>query len=125
MVNAINSAVTAKVDGIATALISATAFNAPVKKALAAGIPVVSYNADEPQTGRLAYIGQDLFVSGQQMGEHIVSLLPNGGEIALFIATPGVGQHPAADRRRQGHAQVPSEHQVRRRRDRAPRCRPS
>jgi simple sugar transport system substrate-binding protein len=89
MVNAINSAVTAKVDGIATSLISATAFNAPVKKALAAGIPVIAYNADEPQTGRLAYIGQDLFVSGQQMGEHIVSLLPSGGEIALFIATPG------------------------------------
>ncbi|HZE05925.1 MAG TPA: substrate-binding domain-containing protein, partial [Solirubrobacteraceae bacterium] len=48
-----------------------------------------AYNADEPQTGRLAYIGQDLFVSGQKMGDHIVSLLPNGGEIALFIATPG------------------------------------
>ncbi|MGH3263582.1 MAG: substrate-binding domain-containing protein, partial [Trebonia sp.] len=37
----------------------------------------------------LAYIGQDLFVSGQQMGQHVVDLLPNGGEIALFIATPG------------------------------------
>jgi simple sugar transport system substrate-binding protein len=89
MVNAINSAVTAKVDGIATTLISATAFTAPVKAAQAAGIPVVAYNADEPQTGRLAYIGQDLFVSGQEMGDQIVSLLPNGGEIALFIATPG------------------------------------
>jgi simple sugar transport system substrate-binding protein len=89
MVNSINGAISSKVDGIATSLISATAFTAPVKKALAAGIPIVSYNADEPQTGRLAYIGQDLFVSGQQMGEHIVSLLPNGGEIGLFIATPG------------------------------------
>src|SRR3984885_6787672 len=89
IVNSINGAISAKVDGIATSLISATAFTAPVKKALAAGIPIVSYNADEPQTGRLAYIGQDLFVSGQQMGEHIVSLLPSGGEIALFIATPG------------------------------------
>lgn len=89
MVNAINSAVSAKVDGIATTLIDPTAFNTPVKNALAAGIPVVAYNADEPQTGRLAYIGQDLYVSGQQMGDHIVSLLPSGGEIALFIATPG------------------------------------
>jgi simple sugar transport system substrate-binding protein len=89
MVNSINGAISSKADGIATSLISPTAFTAPVKKALAAGIPIVSYNADEPQTGRLAYIGQDLFVSGQQMGEHIVSLLPNGGEIALFIATPG------------------------------------
>jgi simple sugar transport system substrate-binding protein len=89
MVNSINGAISSKVDGIATSLISATAFNTPVKKALDANIPLVAYNADEPNTGRLAYIGQDLFVSGQQMGEHIVSLLPNGGEIALFIATPG------------------------------------
>jgi simple sugar transport system substrate-binding protein len=89
MVNSINGAIASKVDGIATSLISPTAFTAPVQKALKAGIPVVAYNADEPQTGRLSYIGQDLFVSGQQMGDHIVKLLPNGGEIALFIATPG------------------------------------
>jgi simple sugar transport system substrate-binding protein len=89
MVNAINSAVSSKSDGIGTTLISPTAFNTPVQAALKAGIPVVAYNADEPQTGRLSYIGQDLLVSGQQMGQHIVDLLPNGGEIALFIATPG------------------------------------
>jgi len=89
MVNSINSAVSAKAHGIATSLIDPTAFTRPVHSALNANIPVVAYNADEPQTGRLAYIGQDLLVSGQQMGEHIVSLLPNGGHIALFIATPG------------------------------------
>ncbi len=89
MVNAINSSVSSKVAGIATSLISPTAFNGPVQAALKAGIPVVAYNADEPASGRLSYIGQDLFVSGQQMGDHIVSLLPSGGQIALFIATPG------------------------------------
>jgi simple sugar transport system substrate-binding protein len=89
MVNAINSAVAAKVNGIATTLIAPTAFNAPVQAALTAGIPVVAYNADAAGNPRLAYIGQDLFVSGQQMGQHIVSLLPSGGQIALFIATPG------------------------------------
>ncbi len=89
MVNAINSAVTAKVDGIATSLISPTAFTKPVQAALAAGIPVVSYNADEPATGRLAYIGQDLYLAGQEEGQHIAALLPGGGHIALFIATPG------------------------------------
>ena len=88
MVNAINSAVSSKVDGIGTSLIDPKAFTSPVQAALGAGIPVVAYNADEPQTGRLAYIGQDLFVSGQQMGAHIASLVPSG-DIALFIATPG------------------------------------
>jgi simple sugar transport system substrate-binding protein len=89
MVNAVNTAISSKADGIGCCLIDPKAFTAGVKSALSAGIPFVAYNADEPQTGRLAYIGQDLFVSGQQMGDHIVSLLPNGGEIALFIATPG------------------------------------
>jgi simple sugar transport system substrate-binding protein len=88
MVNAINSAATAKVDGIATTLISATAFNNPVKNAMNAGIPVVSYNADEPSVDRLSYIGQDLFQAGVQMGNKIVGLVPSG-LIALMIATPG------------------------------------
>jgi len=88
MVNAMNSAITAGVNGIAIALVDKSAFNAPVSKALNTGIPVVAYNADVPTNPRLAYIGQDLFVSGQKMGEHIVSLVPSG-DVALFIATPG------------------------------------
>ncbi len=88
MVNSLNSAVSAGVDGIAVSLVSLTAFNSPVQKALAAGIPVLSYNADAAGNPRLAYIGQDLFVSGQKMGEHIAALVPSG-DVALFIATPG------------------------------------
>ncbi len=88
MVSAFDSAVSAGVDGIAISLVSLTAFNSPVQKALSAGIPVVSYNADAKGNARLAYIGQDLFVSGQEMGAHIASLVPSG-DIALFIATPG------------------------------------
>jgi simple sugar transport system substrate-binding protein len=88
MVNAFNSAISAKVDGIAVALVDLKAFNGPIAKALDAGIPVVGYNADAADSGRLAYIGQDLFVSGQEMGKHILDLVPSG-DVALFIATPG------------------------------------
>jgi len=49
---------------------------------------VVSYNADSLQNARLSYIGQDLFVSGQEMGKHIIDLV-GSGDVALFIATPG------------------------------------
>jgi simple sugar transport system substrate-binding protein len=88
MVNAMNSAISAKADGIAVALVDQKAFNGPTDKALAAGIPVVGYNADAAGNGRLCYIGQDLFVSGQEMGKRIVSLV-GSGDVALFIATPG------------------------------------
>ena len=36
----------------------------------------------------MAYIGQDLYVSGFEMGKRIVELVPSG-DVALFIATPG------------------------------------
>ena len=88
MVNALNSAVSAGVNGIAVSLIDPTAFNAPVAAALSSGIPVLAYNADAKGNPRLAYIGQNLEFSGEKMGEHIAELVPSG-EVALFIATPG------------------------------------
>jgi simple sugar transport system substrate-binding protein len=91
MVTAFNTAVIAGVDGIATSLIAQGAFAKPIAAATGARIPVVAYNADEPGTGRLAYIGQDLLRSGQEMGLKIKSLLPTGGRIMVFIATPGTG----------------------------------
>ena len=93
MVSATNAAISAKANGIAVAVISSTAFTAPVKNAMNAGIPVVSYNADgnvgDPGTNRLAYIGQDLFVSGQALGQRIAASMPSGGDAVGFIATPG------------------------------------
>ena len=99
MVSYFNTAISAKAAGIAYAGIDATSFTAPVKNAMNAGIPVLSYNADGLVkkgvpvigTNRLAYIGQALYISGQQLGNQIKSLVPGGGDIAIFIATPGSG----------------------------------
>lgn len=88
MVNALNTAVSAKADGIAVSLVDLTAFNDPVEKALAAGISVISYNADAKDNKRLCYVGQDLFLSGKALGQRIVELVGEG-EVAGFIATPG------------------------------------
>jgi simple sugar transport system substrate-binding protein len=92
MVNATNAAISAKADGLAVAVVDKTAFKAPVDKALDAGIPVVSYNADgakgDPGTNRLAYVGQDLYTSGFQLGQRIASVM-TGGDAVGFIATPG------------------------------------
>jgi simple sugar transport system substrate-binding protein len=87
MVNAFNAGITAKASGIAVCLVSLTAFNGPTDRAMDRGIPVLSYNADAPNN-RLAYIGQDLYLSGYNMGQRVVGLVPSG-DVALFIATPG------------------------------------
>jgi len=100
MTNYINTAVAAKANGIATTVINSsptdTTFTTPVAAAMNAGIPVVSYNADgpiingvpTPGTNRLCYVGQALYLSGQQMGERIKSVA-KPGTIVIFIATPG------------------------------------
>ena len=91
MVNAMNAAVAAKASAIAVPIIDPKAFNAPIDRALNAGIPVFAYNADSPAGSvnrRLAYIGQDLYQAGQLMGQRITRMV-DGGKIALFIATPG------------------------------------
>jgi simple sugar transport system substrate-binding protein len=92
MVSSISTAVAGKADGIATTVIDKVAFDKPIADAAAAGIPTVSYNADgNPSNDRLAYVGQDLFASGQAMGNKILSLVKPGGKIVIFIATPGSG----------------------------------
>jgi len=94
MVSAMTAAISAGVNGIAVAVISPTAFTTPTANALSKGIPVVSYNADgnapsDKGTARLAYYGQDLFVSGQALGQKIVAGMKSGGNAVGFIATPG------------------------------------
>jgi simple sugar transport system substrate-binding protein len=98
MTTQITAAISAKAAGIATTLINSSSFTTPVANAMSAGIPVLSYNADGvvsksgvPDIGcnRLAYVGQALFTSGQQLGERIKSLIPTPGEVVIFIETPG------------------------------------
>lgn len=92
MVSAVNTAVSAKADGIALAVVDRSAFKGPVDQALAAGIPVVSYNADgargDQGTNRLAYIGQGLYESGYALGQRAAQSV-DSGDVVGFIATPG------------------------------------
>jgi simple sugar transport system substrate-binding protein len=100
MVSYLDSAIAAGASGIATTVINSTSFTAPVKKAMDSGIPVITYNADgtvnakgvpDIGTNRLCYVGQALYLSGQQLGLRIKSLVTTPGDIVIFIATPGAG----------------------------------
>jgi simple sugar transport system substrate-binding protein len=91
MVTAIDQAVAANVDGIATTLIDPVAFTNPVDSALTKGIPVIAYNADEPGNNRLAYVGQNNLTAGAAAAERIVKVTKKGDLIGMVIATPGSG----------------------------------
>src|ERR671910_183443 len=91
MIDAMNTTISGNANGIAVAVVDPVAFNKPIQKALDNDIPVIAFNANGKGPGTnpaLAYVGQDLFQSGVEMGKRIVSLVDEG-LVALFIATPG------------------------------------
>jgi len=92
MLSAIQDAVTANSPGIATTVVDATAFISPINGALSQGIPVVTYNANGSSaspTNGLAYVGQDLLASGEEVGTRLASLMTKGDTAVGFIAQPG------------------------------------
>src|SRR3712207_9441779 len=104
MVDAMNSAISGNADGIAVSVVDPEAFNEPIQNALDQNIPVIAYNANGAGPGThpaLAYVGQDLFGSGVEMGNRIVELVDEG-LVALFIATPGQLNIQRSEERRVG-----------------------
>lgn len=70
----IQAAIDKKVDGIAVTDPNTGALGANIKKAVAAGIPVVMFNsgkADAAELGALGYFGQDESISGEAAGKRL------------------------------------------------------
>jgi len=89
MVSAMQTAIAAKVDGIAVCLVDAEAFNQPTEDAMSVGIPVIGYNADTTGNARLSYVGQSLYQSGYNIAQKWLPMVKAGGKVMLSIATPG------------------------------------
>lgn len=92
MVAAMQTAIAEKADGIAVCLVDPKAFDAATAAAMAAGIPVVAFNADVPKGSpnkRLSYVGQPLFQSGYDVATKWLKMVPKGGHVMLEIGVPG------------------------------------
>src|SRR3954471_14644220 len=46
---------------------------------------LITFDSDAEKSKRLLYIGTNNFAAGQVLGERIVKLLPDGGQIAVFV----------------------------------------
>lgn len=88
MANAMETAINSNAHGIAIALTDNTAFVEPTRRALAKGIPVIAYNANAANNFPLAYVGQDLYLSGFRMGQRIAQDVTSG-TVIVGISQPG------------------------------------
>ena len=74
-----------KVDGIAISCINGDLLTPSINKAVAAGIPVITWDSDAPNSRRTAFYGLDDYEAGTKMGEEVVRLLGDqGGEVAAL-----------------------------------------
>ena len=96
----IQSAIDSKVDGIAVTLPDPPAIAPAVKKAIAAGIPVVAFNAgigNYAESGAMSYFGSDESLAGQTGGtratedgfKHLLCVVQFQGQVQLEARCSG------------------------------------
>jgi ribose/xylose/arabinose/galactoside ABC-type transport system permease subunit/ABC-type sugar transport system substrate-binding protein len=78
-----------RVDGIAISPTDARGLSAPIKKALEAGIPVVTLDSDSSEKDRLSYIGTDNLAAGEVAGKEMARILPPGAKVAVITGVLG------------------------------------
>ncbi len=81
----IDAAVNQKPAGLIVSIPDASALGPSIKKAVAAGIPVISMNSGSnvsKSLGALLHVGQDEFPAGKAAGEKLKAL---GGKVALCV----------------------------------------
>lgn len=92
----IESLIQKGVDGLAISSVSTDALAPVINRALAQGIPVVTYNTDNPTSKRLAFAGQDLVESGRIASKLLAETL--GGKGNVLITTLDAAAQWSLDR---------------------------
>ncbi|WP_437586675.1 substrate-binding domain-containing protein [Sorangium sp. So ce1000] len=73
-----------RVDGIAIAPIDPVALEPAIRRAMEAGIPVITIDTPAaPGSRALLYVGTDNRAAGRMAGEAMLRLLPQGGEVTI------------------------------------------
>src|SRR6201992_669662 len=81
--------ITQKVDGLAISVADVAAMTKSIEAATAAGIPVITFDADAPGSKRIAYIGTNNKEFGIALGKQLLQLRPDGGKYAVVSGGPG------------------------------------
>lgn len=77
------------VDAIAVSCNDPTACIAPINNAVAAGIPVMTWDSDSPQSQRFTYLGIDNYRAGRAAAELLVRAMGPQGNVAILTGVPG------------------------------------
>ena len=77
------------VDAIGISCNDPTACMDPIQKALDAGITVMTWDSDSPDSGRFTYLGVDNYEGGLAAADMLVKTMGDTGKVALLTGVPG------------------------------------
>jgi len=80
----IENAMTKKVSGLAISNVNGEALNPVIDKAMAANIPVVTFNSEAPGSKRMGFFGQDLVLSGKVAGDALKEFMGANGKMLII-----------------------------------------
>jgi ribose transport system substrate-binding protein len=81
---AFQQAVASKPSGIMVSVTDPKLFNDPINSAILQGLPVITIDADAPESRRVLFIGTDNFRAGQDSGKHMADLLGGQGRVLII-----------------------------------------
>ncbi|BBH25025.1 hypothetical protein Back11_63880 [Paenibacillus baekrokdamisoli] len=83
----LEQSIAAKADAIVVQGIKDKQYDLLISKAINDGIPVITVDADEPASRRLAYVGTDNREAGKRMGELVIKDAGGRGHIGVIIGS--------------------------------------
>ena len=98
--------ITQKIDGIAIGPCDSDALTPYIDKAIEAGIPVLCYDTDAPESKRIGYVGTNNYNAGRAMGEELGKALNGKGTV---LCETGVVSQAGLIQRKEGVEDVLAE----------------
>ncbi len=81
-----------KIDGLAVSSASNDALKPVIQQAYDAGIPVISFNTNNPDSCQLGFVGQDLKGSGKILADELLKVLDGAtGDVVVVSVDTGAG----------------------------------
>jgi simple sugar transport system substrate-binding protein len=88
-IKVVEDLITKKVDGISMAVLDIPGLTPVIQKGLKAGIPVTCNNVDAPESGRLGFVGEDLFLAGAATAKSVVGKMGTKGKVIVSSVAIG------------------------------------
>jgi ribose transport system substrate-binding protein len=98
----LHNAIAAKPSGILISVADASVLQSEIDAAVAAGIPIITMDSDDPGSKRLFFIGTNNLEAGRLGGKRIVEKLGGKGNVEFFT----LGGQPNTDERLKGFKDV-------------------